>query len=104
MDYDALEAAIGPNTKAIVVVDLGGIVADYDTVYEIVERKRELFKAIDDHCTPLAELGSRIQHGLNRIAVVADSAHSLGASRTVSITGNGKQKTHPPGAGRRAAQ
>lgn len=92
MDYDALEAAIGPKTKAVVTVDLGGIVCDYDRVFEIVERKRSLFQAMDDHSNPLADLSSRIQAGLGRVAVVCDAAHALGASRTVSHTGKGRQE------------
>ena len=90
MDYDALEEAITERTKAIIPVDIGGIVADYDRIFEIVERKRNLFTPLDDHSTPLADLGSRIQAGLGRVAVVADCAHSLGASRDVSRTGKGE--------------
>lgn len=90
MDYDALEKAITPKTKAIVPVDLGGIVCDYDRIFEIVEGKRDFFIPLDDHSNPLVDLGSRIQHGLGRVAVVADCAHSLGASRVVSHTGQGK--------------
>ena len=90
MDYDALEAAITEKTKAVVTVDLGGIVCDYDRVFEIVERKRNLFQPMDDHSNPLADLSSRIQAGLGRIAVVADCAHSLGASRTAAWCGKGK--------------
>ncbi len=90
MDYDALEAAISPKTKAIITVDLGGIVCDYDRVFETVERKRSLFTPLDDHSNPLADLGSRIQHSIGRVAVVADCAHSLGASRVVSHTGKGE--------------
>ncbi len=90
MDYDTLEQAITEKTKAVVIVDLGGIVADYDRVFEIVERKRDLFVPLNDHSTPLAELNSRIQSGLGRVAVVADCAHSFGASRVVSHTGKGK--------------
>lgn len=90
MDYDALEAAITERTKAIVTVDLGGVVCDYDHVYEIVEKKRHLFSALDDHSNPLADLGSRLQRGLGRVAVVADSAHSLGASRVVSRMAAGR--------------
>ena len=92
MDYDALEAAIGPKTKAVVTVDLGGIVCDYDRVFEIVERKRNLFQAMDDHSNPLADLGSRIQAGLGRVAVVCDAAHALGASRTTAWCGKGRQE------------
>ncbi|MBR0406938.1 MAG: DegT/DnrJ/EryC1/StrS family aminotransferase [Clostridia bacterium] len=90
MDYDALEAAITPKTKAIVVVDLGGIVADYDRVFEIVERKKDLFSAVESDGTPLGDLSSRIQHAIGRVAVVCDAAHALGASRIVSHTGAGK--------------
>lgn len=90
MDYGVLEAAIGPKTKAVVVVDLGGIVSDYDRVFEIVERKKSLFTPLDDHSNPLADLGSRIQMGLGRVAVVCDAAHALGASRVVNYTGKGK--------------
>ena len=92
MDYDALEAAITERTKAVVTVDLGGIVCDYDRVFEIVERKKSLFRAMNDHSNPLADLSSRIQAGLGRVAVVCDAAHALGASRTVSHTGKGKQE------------
>ena len=81
MDYNALEAEISEKTKAIIVVDLGGIVADYDKVYEIVNRKSKLFTPLDDHSDSLMDLSSKIQKALGRVAVVADSAHSLGANR-----------------------
>ena len=81
MDYEKLEAAITEKTKAIVTVDLGGIVCDYDKVFEIVERKRNLFKPMEDDGTPLNKLGAKIQKVIGRVAVVADCAHSLGASR-----------------------
>lgn len=90
MDYDALKAAITEKTKAIIPVDLGGIVCDYDRIFEIVEKKRDLFKPMDDHSDPLKGIGSRIQAGLGRVAVVCDAAHALGASRMVSTTGAGK--------------
>lgn len=83
MDYDKLEAAITEKTKAIIPVDLGGIVCDYDKIFEIVERNRKLFTPLDDHSNPLADLSSRIQKAMGRVAVVADCAHSLGASRVV---------------------
>lgn len=83
MDYDKLEAAITEKTKAIIPVDLGGIVCDYDKIFEIVERNRNLFTPLDDHSNPLADLSSRIQNAMGRVAVVADCAHSLGASRVV---------------------
>ena len=69
-DLDALEMAITPRTKAIVGVDLAGVVADFDALFEIAESKRSIFKPENE-----------IQSLLGRIAVVSDSAHSLGASR-----------------------
>ena len=81
MDYEALEAAITPKTKAIVPVDLGGIVCDYDRIFDIVERKKDLFTPLESDGSPLGELSSRIQKAIGRVAVVADCAHSLGASR-----------------------
>ena len=88
MDYDALEAAITERTKAIIPVDLGGIVCDYERIYDIVNKKKSLFKPLESDGTPLGDLSSRIQHSIGRIAVVADCAHSLGASRIIS----GKRK------------
>ncbi len=93
MDYDALENAITEKTKAIVAVDLAGIVADYDRIFEIVEKKRSLFKPIESDGSPLSDLSSRIQKGIGMIAVVSDCAHGLGASRVVKHAGEGKLTT-----------
>lgn len=81
MDYTALEDAITEKTKVIIPVDLGGIVCDYDRIYNIVRRKRYLFHALESDGTVLGDLSSRIQKSIGRIAIIADSAHSLGASR-----------------------
>lgn len=88
MDYEKMEAAITEKTKAIVPVDLGGIVCDYDRIFEIVERKKDLFSPVESDGTPLGDLSSRIQRAIGRVAVVADCAHSLGASRIF----NGERK------------
>ncbi|MCR5808696.1 MAG: DegT/DnrJ/EryC1/StrS aminotransferase family protein [Clostridiales bacterium] len=88
IDYDLLEAAITPKTKAIIPVDLGGMVCDYEKIFSIVEKKRGLFTASDPDGTPLGDLSSRIQKAIGRVAVVADCAHSLGASRMI----NGERK------------
>ena len=82
MDYEALEAAIGPKTKAIITVDLGGIVCDYKRVYDIVMRKKALFSPSESDGSPLGELSSRIQSAIGTVAIVADCAHSLGARRS----------------------
>lgn len=86
MDYDVMEKAITPATKAIITVDLGGIVCDYDRVFEIVEKKKALYTPLESDGTSLGDLSSRIQHSIGRVAVVADCAHSLGASRVVAGT------------------
>ena len=83
MDYNKLYDAITERTKAIVTVDLGGIVCDYDKVFEIVEKKKSLFKPLEDDGTILGSFSSRIQKAIGRVAVVADSAHSLGARRMI---------------------
>ena len=84
MDYEKAAAAITPNTKAILAVDLGGIVCDYERMYEIAEKTRERFKPVESDGTPLGDLSSRIQKALGRVAVVSDAAHSLGAWRAFS--------------------
>ena len=76
MDYDQLEAAITEKTKVISPVDLGGVVADYDRVYEIVERKKGLFKP-----------NNALQAKIGRIVVSADCAHSFGGSRKGKMAG-----------------
>ena len=89
MDYDVLEQAITPRTKAIITVDLGGIVCDYDKIFQVIERKKSLFTPVEADGSLLGDLSSRIQKTIGRVAVVADCAHSLGAYRVVSRTGAG---------------
>ena len=43
MDYEAVEKAINERTKAIIPVDIGGIMCDYDKLYAIAEKKKDLF-------------------------------------------------------------
>ena len=44
IDYDAVEAAITEKTKAIIPIDLAGVPCDYKRLFEIVEKKKALFK------------------------------------------------------------
>lgn len=70
MDYDALAGAITPRTKAVIPVDVGGVLCDYDRVFSIVEEKQGLFSAANE-----------MQERLGRVLVLADAAHSFGAHR-----------------------
>lgn len=76
MDYDKLADAITERTKVICPVDLGGIVCDYDRVYQIVEAKKALFRPANE-----------IQKRIGRIIVAADCAHAFGASRHGKMAG-----------------
>ena len=76
MDYDKLADAITEKTKVIAPVDLGGIVADYDRVFEIVEAKKGLFKP-----------NNALQAKIGRIVVSADCAHSFGANQKGKMAG-----------------
>lgn len=77
MDYDAVEAAITPRTKAIIPVDLAGVPCDYDRLFAIVESKKDIF-------VPKTDLQERI----GRIAICCDAAHAFGASRKGKMVGS----------------
>lgn len=70
MDYQKLEDAITERTKAIIPVDIAGVMCDYDRIKEIVLRKKGMFMPSNE-----------IQKKIGRIAVVADGAHAFGAVR-----------------------
>ncbi|MBR2741308.1 DegT/DnrJ/EryC1/StrS aminotransferase family protein [Candidatus Saccharibacteria bacterium] len=69
MDYEALEKAITEKTKVIIPVDIAGVMCDYNKIFEIVERKKSLFRPNND-----------LQKLYGRIIVAADAAHSFGAT------------------------
>lgn len=77
MDYHQLEKLINEKTKAIIGVDIAGIIANYDKIFEIVENKKILFKP-----------NNEIQKNFGRIIVIADSAHGFGAKRNNLHSGN----------------
>ena len=77
MDYEALENAITDKTKVIIPVDIAGVMCDYDKIFEIVERKKSLFKPNND-----------IQRLYGRIIVAADAAHSFGATYKGQMSGS----------------
>lgn len=69
MDYSQLQEAITEKTKAIIAVDIAGIMCDYEAIYNAVEIKKELFRAANP-----------LQEQIGRPIVIADSAHGFGAS------------------------
>lgn len=76
MDLTALEKAITPKTKAVIPVDLGGVMCDYEKIFEIVNRKADIFVPSND-----------IQRAMGRIAVMADAAHGFGAQAQGKMCG-----------------
>ena len=77
MDYYALEKAINEHTKAIIPIDLGGVPCDYDRIFEIVNRKKNLFRP-----------SNKIQEAIGRVAIVEDAAHAIGASYKGKMIGS----------------
>lgn len=77
MDYDAMEAAITEKTKVIIPVDVAGIICNYERIYEVINRKKSLFKASNE-----------LQKAFGRIIVMADCAHGFGAVKNDLQAGN----------------
>lgn len=69
MDYDSLEQYITPATKAIIPVDIAGVPCDYEKIYKVIEKKRDLYTPGEN----------RYQKALGRILVLSDCAHGFGA-------------------------
>ena len=68
IDYSKLADAITPRTKAILPVDLAGVVCDYDKIFAAVKSKKDIFVPAND-----------IQKAFGRVVVLADAAHAFGA-------------------------
>ena len=76
MDYEQLAEKITEKTKAIIPVDLAGVVCDYEKIYEIVNEKKAMFRP-----------ANKVQEAMGRIAVIADASHAFGAMRKGKICG-----------------
>ena len=76
MNYEKVLDAINEKTKAIIPVDLGGILCDYDKIFEIINLKKNVFKP-----------KNKLQEKIGRVCVLADSAHSFGAKYKNKISG-----------------
>lgn len=77
MDYEKLGSLINKNTKAIIPVDIAGVMCDYDKIFAICEEKKNLFTPKND-----------LQKTFGRVLVVADGAHSFGASKNGKRAGS----------------
>lgn len=76
IDYDGIADAITENTKAIIPVDIAGVMCDYDKIFAAVESKKHLFNPSND-----------LQKAFGRVVVLADAAHSIGATYKGKISG-----------------
>lgn len=76
IDYNAIADAITEKTKVIIPVDIGGAMCNYDKIFQAVERKKDLFCPSND-----------IQKAFGRVIVLADAAHSIGATYKGKMSG-----------------
>lgn len=77
LDYTQLTKAITNKTKAIISVDIAGVMCDYDKINEVVKSKRQIFSPSNE-----------MQKALGRILVIADAAHSFGATYKGEVSGS----------------
>ena len=77
MDYDKLSELITDKTKAIIPVDIAGVMCDYDKIFEVVNAKKDLFCPNND-----------LQKSFGRVVVIADGAHSFGAEKNGQKAGS----------------
>lgn len=77
MDYDKMAEAITEKTKVIIPIDIAGIMCDYDKLYQKLEEKKHLYKPSND-----------IQRCFDRCIVLADGAHSFGATYKGKVAGS----------------
>ena len=76
MNYEKVAAAITERTKAVMPVDIGGKLCNYESLMAAVISKQEKYKPKTD-----------LQKVIGRVAIVADAAHSFGATQTGKICG-----------------
>lgn len=70
IDYKEIEKKITPRTKAVIPVDIGGVIINYKKIFKILEKKRDLFIPENE-----------VQKKIGRVLVLSDCAHSFGAVR-----------------------
>lgn len=79
LDIHQVYKAITPKTKAIIAVDIGGYPCDYDALHHLVDTQKHLFTGLPN---------SRLFKHADRIAIIADAAHSLGACYLGRMSGS----------------
>jgi dTDP-4-amino-4,6-dideoxygalactose transaminase len=70
MDLNQLESAVTARTKAIIPVDIAGVMANYSGIKALAQDKANLFSPAND-----------LQEAFGRVIILADAAHSLGAEQ-----------------------
>ena len=68
IDYSKIGSAITEKTKAIIPVDVAGVMCDYDKILSVAKEKANIFKP-----------ANKIQKALGRVAIISDCAHAFGA-------------------------
>lgn len=77
MDAEKAAGAVTERTKAIICLDLAGIIySKYNRIFQIAEEKKHLFHPSNER-----------QAALGRILILADSAHAFGAARDGKMCG-----------------
>lgn len=77
MNPEKVREAVSEKTKAVIAVDLAGIIyPHYRELFQIAEERKSLFHA-----------NNEIQEAMGRIAILADGAHAFGASREGKMAG-----------------
>lgn len=71
MDPAAVERALSPRTKAIMAVDIGGLPADYAALRRVLEQPQVVSSF---------QPNNEVQSALGRPLLIADAAHSFGAT------------------------
>ena len=77
MDYNAAAELITEKTKALIPVDMAGIMCNYERIYQVVEAKKNIFRP-----------ANKIQEAIGHAVVVSDCAHALGAQRAGKRAGS----------------
>jgi len=76
MNYERVAAAITERTKAVMPVDIGGKLCNYESLMAAVCSHKEMFRPSNE-----------LQEAIGRVAIVADAAHSLLADRKGLVSG-----------------